>query len=44
LGGLLVGWAAKTWGLQNAVVTTGLLCAAGAALFAVQARRTPPQS
>ena len=44
LGGLLVGWAAKTWGLQNAVVTTGLLCAAGAALFAVQTRRTPPQS
>ena len=44
LGGLLVGWAANTWGLQNSVLATGLLCALAPALLALQAKKTPPQS
>ena len=38
LGGLIVGSAATVWGLQNAVLVTGVLCAAAAAFSAKQKR------
>lgn len=36
LGGLAVGFAATTWGLQNAVIVSGMLCLVAAALSAVR--------
>ena len=36
LGGLIVGTTATVWGLQNAVLVTGVLCAVAAALSASQ--------
>jgi hypothetical protein len=38
IGGLLVGFAASIWGLQNSVVVTGILCSAAAALSAYLAK------
>ena len=36
LGGLAVGFAATIWGLQNAVIVSGMLCLVAAALSAVR--------
>jgi MFS family permease len=38
IGGLLVGFAASVWGLQNSVIVTGILCSAAAALSALRSR------
>jgi len=40
IGGLLVGSAASLWGLQNAVIVTGILCSTAAASSAYLARQS----
>jgi len=38
IGGLVVGLAATVWGLQNAVISTGFLCAAAVTLLSLRAK------